>query len=282
MPTLLTKILKISRPRFWLYLGGTFALGYALGLKNLSQINSFEFVVFFLFFLIPANFFLYGVNDYFDKEIDIANPKKDEKEYVFTKSDKNMLLLGILITFIIGTFLTIISTELIQTLFLLFFLLSFFYSAPPIRFKNVPFLDGISNGLYIIPGLIGFALTQNTLPNYLIFIAGISWTASMHLFSAIVDIEADKKSNVKTTAVILGFEKAIILCIIYWLIFCASIFKLTGINILSTTLTIYPLVSIYALFNKDKINNIYWKFPYINNILGFGAFLYIIFGLISK
>jgi hypothetical protein len=34
------------------------------------------------------------------------------------------------------------------------------YSAPPLRFKTTPFLDSLSNGLYILPGVVAYAAIE--------------------------------------------------------------------------------------------------------------------------
>jgi 4-hydroxybenzoate polyprenyltransferase len=86
---LLKFILKLSRPRFWLYLGGTYLVGYAAGITTYHEFLRPTFWVHFLFFLIPANIFLYGINDYYDEDTDQFNTKKQTHEQLLVSQDKN-------------------------------------------------------------------------------------------------------------------------------------------------------------------------------------------------
>ena len=75
----------ISRFRFWIYTGGTYVVGYALGFSVFADFFRPDYYLYLLYFFIPANIFIYGVNDYWDRETDILNPKKDHKEYRIKK-----------------------------------------------------------------------------------------------------------------------------------------------------------------------------------------------------
>ncbi|MDO8056059.1 MAG: UbiA family prenyltransferase, partial [Candidatus Hermodarchaeota archaeon] len=143
---------RISRPRFWLYLGGTYLIGYMIGITTIFELLNPFFALNLFFFLFPANVFLYGVNDYYDEDTDIFNPKKDDKEYRVTAKDRRTLIALILVSFLYGLLLLIIHPDNIaRLLFGIFLLLSFLYSAKPIRFKARPFIDFMSNFLYVMP-----------------------------------------------------------------------------------------------------------------------------------
>ena len=76
------EVLKISRPRFWLYEAATFGLVGTVGaLQGLSFFSDWRYWVFALYFLIPANILIYGINDIFDYETDKLNPKKGDNAY---------------------------------------------------------------------------------------------------------------------------------------------------------------------------------------------------------
>lgn len=264
----LKQLLKTSRPRFWLYLAGTYLVGYTLGLNTVFDYN-LEFVIYFLYFLIPANIFLYGINDYFDWDTDNYNPKKKEKESLLEKNQKKSLIKILLITIIISIILLIPLRGLTLTSFIIFLVLSTFYSMPPIRFKSKPIIDFSSNILYAMPAIFGYLQTGNT-PSPLIIIALFFWTAAMHLYSAVPDIVPDKKAKLKTTAVILGKKTSLLLCLIFWLIVSIIIFKYS--TILGLISLAYPVLVIITFF-KD-INKIYWYYPYINAIIGFIIYIY--------
>ncbi len=78
----LSRVLRISRPRFWIYELGPYMIG-VLGAILTSQqsretINLWRVFLFGFYFLIPANIWIYGINDIYDYETDKLNPKKVE------------------------------------------------------------------------------------------------------------------------------------------------------------------------------------------------------------
>ena len=70
---------------------------------------------------------------------------------------------------------------------------SLIYSLPPIRAKAVPFFDGITNILYVLPGIMAYLVLHSDLSRPLV-IAAWAWVMAMHAYSAIPDIEADTKA----------------------------------------------------------------------------------------
>ncbi len=269
----LKQIIKISRPRFWSYLGGTYLVGFAFGAQSLAQYN-IDFWIYLLFFLFIANYFLYGVNDYFDWETDKKNPKKDSKEYRLQQQDKKFLKISLTISFAIALLITLLNPGIKLVLLMLGFLfLSYFYSAKPIRFKSRPILDFASNILYIFPAIIGYYQATGTLPPTQAIMAGFSWAMAMHLFSAIPDIKYDKKAGVKTTAVRFGKKRSLFITKALWLkttILTWSLNPLLGVLSL-----IYPIMPLILFFNKKMdIAKVYWYYPYINMVVGFILFIY--------
>jgi len=71
MKTTRTLVLS-SRPLSWVNTAFPFGLTYYLFVRELDAL----FVVGSLFFLIPYNVLMYGINDVFDYESDLRNPRK--------------------------------------------------------------------------------------------------------------------------------------------------------------------------------------------------------------
>jgi len=262
---------RISRPRFWLYLGGTYLIGYSIGVTMLGQFLTPFFILHLFFFILPANVFLYGVNDYFDEDTDIFNPKKEDKEYRVTLKDKRNLILLILVSFSYGLILLVFQPDSIaRLLFASFLILSFLYSAKPIRFKARPFLDFMSNFLYVIPAILAFYQLRLSLPPILPLFAAFMWTSAMHLFSAVPDIEADKQAEITTTAVLIGAIPSLILCFAFWLTFAVILVFITPWNSPWNLLMFsYPTIPLYLILRRNaNIDRVYWLFPYWNAIFG--------------
>jgi len=70
-------LLRLSRPRFWLYLAGPVVVGVAYAARTPAELFAPIAVALFAYFLVPANVFLYGVNDVFDADIDVETQKKN-------------------------------------------------------------------------------------------------------------------------------------------------------------------------------------------------------------
>lgn len=271
--------LKVSRPRFWLYTAGTFLVGVAVSVNSYQEFFRADLVALFLFFLLPANFFLYGVNDYFDFETDELNPKKQVKEVAVAENSKRRSILRkVLLLTAIGSCVVafFIQNTDAQLIFMSFLLLSIFYSAPPLRFKARPFLDFVSNLLYILPGVFAFVYVTGSYPSFTdVFMLSL-WAWGMHLFSAIPDIEPDKKAEVQTTAVVIGKKRSLMMCSLLWLGFCALLWsRHDALLPWALIVAVYPATPLILLLKKEvDIARVYWHFPFINSGVGFGAFIF--------
>ena len=266
-------LLKLSRYRFWLYLGGTYLTGFIIGANSLTNFTTGKFLLHLIYFMIPANILLYGINDLFDQDTDIFNHKKEDKEVKINSSRDVFYLKSLLILcYFVSTFLLLSYDNFNEIiLFLSFIILSTIYSLPPLRLKARPIFDFSSNILYFIPGILGYYQNTGIMPPILTWIGLYCFTSAMHLFSAIPDISYDRKASVITTAVKLEFNNSLILCLIFWLSFSLIFsFYYRFLFPLSILLLIYPLIPLYILTTKkENIDQIYWYFPYINGIVGF-------------
>lgn len=268
--------LRLSRPRFWIYLLGP----YLIGIVSASRFNSLEwqdFVLIFVFgmyFTFPANVMLYGVNDVFDYETDRLNPKKQAYEsWLDPKWHQRVILVSF---FFFLPFLTLafVKSFILGALFGLFLFLSIFYSTPPIRFKARPFFDALSNVLYIIPGIFGYYFVMNVFPPAVLLVSAGLWTMAMHAYSAIPDIEADQKAHIRTVATVLQEKNTVV--------FCALLYAGSGILSYATLgifglclIGVYLVLMALSFFRKEKPIMFYYRlFPVINLISGAGLFFF--------
>lgn len=273
-------ILKLSRFRFWIYTGGPFVVGYALGAPELEAFFALDYYVYLLYFFLPANIFIYGVNDYWDEDTDKLNKKKDERELRVTDRDKRRLIWILWTTVGVSAVLMVFQDNVERILFLIFLSLSYFYSARPLRFKSIPILDFSSNMLYIMPGIFAYYLAGGQLPPLMLVLAGYFHIAAMHLFSAVPDIECDRRAGIRTTAVVLGERRSLMLVAAFWSIFSALVIYLTDIHPLSILVLMLPAFPLALLIDRGKdINKLYWRLPYVNNLLGGLLFSVVVLGL---
>lgn len=257
-------LLKLSRPRFWLYLAGPVVVGVAFGAETVPELFLPENFLLFGYFLLPANLFLYGVNDVFDRDVDEENPKKDEKEVRYSGGPLVPVVVVASLVFGLGTFLT--TPQAAWPYLAGFFLLGAQYSAPPLRFKTTPFLDSVSNGLYILPGAAAYALVAGVAPPLAALVGAWLWAMGMHTFSAIPDIDPDREAGIRTTATTLGETRTYAYCGVCWLA-SAGAFALVDVRI-GALLLAYPVV-VFAIFRSGvDVDRAYWWYPAINTVVG--------------
>ena len=280
MTSMLSFLFSISRPRFWLYLAGPFLIGAMLAVSSVYELSSLSFLLWLLFFLLPANLFLYGINDIYDSDTDKFNAKKGSKEHLLRAREKRTLVTALACTVLIYAVafvsLTLHTKTRLAALLLVLLALSAGYSMPPVRFKARPFLDSSSNILYLVPGIFGYALYANALPSLPVLIGLGCWTAAMHLYSAIPDIAADKKAQLQTTAVVIGERASLLLCALLWLVFTLALVFTTSLGALAWFGLVYvALPVIPLLIPAISVEWLYWRFPWITGIAGFLFWWYI-------
>lgn len=266
------KILSISRPRFWIYEFGTFVFGLFASFTSFDTLFSFQNIFFALYFLIPANILIYGINDIFDYETDKLNPKKVQYEELLEPKDQKKVWVWILATnipFVIASFFLPLHT---QILFILFIFFAVFYSAKPIRAKARPILDSLfSASHYIATGVFGYFLAGGTGFPTIGVVAGILWAVAMHAYSAVPDIQADNDANLPTIATFLGPKTTLVVCLVLY-----GTSAYIGSTILGLPVLIYGLVYITLMIlslnrvqkNGDGLFTLYTYFPYINMVAG--------------
>lgn len=262
------KYIRISRPRFWLYLVGPYYIGVISVISSPTELLSLSSILGAIFFLFVGNMYLYGINDFFDADTDQFNPKKQDKEHLLKTQDRKSLrrllaLCGLLYVF----FGLLLHENLSRILLLIFFVLSTIYSAPPFRLKAHILFDSLSNVLYILPGLISYYELAGHFPSAAGVVAASLWCVSMHLYSAIPDIEADKKAGLRTTAIWLGHQQSLGVCAVLWSLSVVFCFLATG-NILSVLGLMYVLLCVANFFRVSSVDTLYWFFPWINAALG--------------
>ena len=258
-------LLRLSRPRFWLYQGGPVVVAVTYAADNPAELFSPLSIALFLYFTLPANVFLYGVNDIFDADIDEHNPKKDEGREVSYQGDR--IVAGVIVGsgLLAAAFLPFLPVLGVVAL-LAWAALSVEYSAPPLRFKTTPFLDSISNGLYILPGVVAYAAIEGVAPPATAVAGAWLWTMGMHTFSAIPDIEPDREAGIETTATYLGAELTYYYCVMCWLT-AAFVFTYTH-WVFGALLLIYPGLVFGILGVGVDIDEAYWWYPAINTLVG--------------
>jgi lycopene elongase/hydratase (flavuxanthin-forming) len=214
------KLFWSSRPISWINTAFPFAAGYFLVSGQLD----FTLAVGFLFFLIPYNLLMYGVNDVFDYESDLRNPRKGgiEGALLEPKYHLPMLIISLHLPVPFVWYLALQGDT--QSNLILAVVLSsvLAYSLKYLRFKEIPFLDSITSATHFVGPLVyGISLAGGEISNptlLLIVSAFFLWGMASHAFGAVQDIKADREAKISSIATVLGARATVRLAMFGYLI----------------------------------------------------------------
>ena len=270
-------LIKISRPRFWVYITGPFLIGVVAAVP----IQSWPLIILLgVYFTFPANLLIYGINDIFDYETDKHNPKKISYETLVKPKEQKKLWRWIAITNVPFLLLLPLLGNNGRWAIAGFLFFGVFYSMPPIRAKVRPLLDSVFNVLYIFPGIVGYAVVSKTLPSLYICLAAAFWCMAMHAYSAVPDIEADRKAKIDTIATKLGKTGTLLFCLAcYGLAAGLTVSVLGQFSIAAAILYGFMMIVTLRAKNAHSVMKLYSLFPYINMGVGMALFLWVLFVL---
>ena len=263
---MLRALFTTSRPRFWHYLLGPYLLGAAISAPSRAALLTPAFWLPFLFFTLPANLLVYGVNDLCDGDTDAFNTKKEGYERR-VEANERWRLRGVILLFCLP-FAPVFwqAPRAAQLALVAFLFFSVFYSAPPIRAKARPIVDAAFNVLYVFPGVYGYFALGGSGFVVPVFLAAWAWCMAMHAFSAIPDIEADKAAGVPTVATLLGARGTLFFCgALYATAAVLTFPQLQWLSVLGGVL----YVSLVSWAARTEVFAVYRRFPLLNAVFGF-------------
>jgi 4-hydroxybenzoate polyprenyltransferase len=268
--------LRISRPRLWLYLLGSFFIGAIAA----DTTNFFwpALAVFAFYFTFPANMLIYGVNDIFDYETDRHNEKKKGHEDLITPEIRwritNVIVLWNLPFCVVWLADEMPQAAKLALLGFLFF--GIFYSAWPIRAKTKPIFDSLFTVLYIFPGLFAYGLLEYKFPPWQIIAAGALWCAAVHAYLTIPDIKIDKKAGISTIATALRPLGTLVFCMLCFVGAAALTYPtLKRFSIAAGTFYLLLMLITFVRTNPAKNFFLYKIFPLLNILAGTALFFYV-------
>lgn len=199
----LRKLFMVSRPVSWINTAYPFAVAYLLA----GGSDYVLLVVATIFFLIPYNLMMYGVNDIFDYESDIRNPRKGGIEGMREQKELHPVIAKAVVIsstpfiaylLLVGTLVTNMVLAVV-----LFFVVA--YSIAKLRFKERPFLDSVTSSIHFVgPAVYGLSLTTFAPEAWLYIIAFFAWGMASHAFGAVQDIIPDREGHIASIATVMG------------------------------------------------------------------------------
>ena len=199
----LLRLFRVSRPVSWINTAYPFAAGYLILGGEVDTL----LIVATLFFLIPYNLLMYGVNDVFDYESDMRNPRKGGIEGALESKQYHGLILRssvlLCLPFIAALVALGDATSNYVLAFVVFMVIA--YSLKYLRFKERPVLDSITSSIHFVGPLV-FAASLFGFPSvaWPYITAFFLWGMASHAFGAVQDIVPDREGKLASIATVFG------------------------------------------------------------------------------
>ena len=207
---MLRQLFVSSRPLSWVNTAFPFAAAYFLTTREIDL----AFVLGTLYFLIPYNLAMYGINDVFDYESDLRNPRKGGVEgALLDPAVHRVTLIAAVVTnvpflIVLGNLGSLLSTIVLGVS--VFAVIA--YSAPKLRFKERPFLDSLTSATHFVsPAVYGLVLAGAVIGPQLwaVLAAFFLWGVASHAFGAVQDVLADRQAGIASVATVIGARSTV-------------------------------------------------------------------------
>ncbi|MFG6401795.1 prenyltransferase [Microbacterium sp. P04] len=271
-----------SRPVSWINTAFPFVAAYLLTTRQIDL----ALVVGALFFLVPYNLAMYGVNDVFDYESDLRNPRKGGAHGAVLDRRMHRITLWAAavscVPFVV--FLVVVGSPASWVVLAISLFFVVFYSAPPLRLKEVPFADSVTSSIHFFsPAVYGFVLAGATWTWQLVavIVAFALWGVASHAFGAVQDVEADRSADISSIATARGAR---------WTVrFAIGCYAAAGLIMLPTAwpgplgaILVLPYLAVVWPFRSvtdetAATATLGWRrFLWVNQLAGFGTTLLLI------
>jgi 4-hydroxybenzoate polyprenyltransferase len=224
---------------------------------------------------------MYGINDVFDYESDLRNPRKGGVEgAVLAPSLHRPTLLAAAITnvpFLVVLVLLGGPASWLVLAISVFAVVA--YSAPVLRFKERPVLDSITSSIHFVsPAAYGVALA-GVAPDprtVLLLAAFFCWGMASHAFGAVQDVPSDREAGIGSVATVLGARPTVLGAAVLYL--AAGVFAacsgwptaLAGLLALPYLAMVLPFAAITDA-TAERANRGWRRFLAINYGAGFAV-----------
>jgi len=277
-----TQLLVSSRPVSWINTAFPFAAAYLLTTREIDTV----LIVGTLFFLVPYNLAMYGINDVFDYESDLRNPRKggahgavlDRSLHAPTLWAAGLSCLPFVV-YLVAVGSPASWAVLAASLFFVVF-----YSAPPLRLKERPFADSVTSSIHFFsPAVYALVLAHAvwTWELVLIVVAFALWGVASHAFGAVQDVVADRQAGISSIATARGARWTVRFALGCYtaagivMLFTSWPGPLAAVLVLPYLATLWPHRSITDETAEDATRG--WRrFLWLNQFAGFGVTMLLI------
>lgn len=274
-PTAVRQLLGSSRPLSWVNTAYPFAAAYLLA----GGSPGWVLAIGTLYFLVPYNLLMYGLNDVFDYESDLRNPRKGGVEGVVldTRWHRTTIWAAVLSNVPFLGFLVAAGSPAADVVLAVSVLAVIAYSAPRLRFKERPGIDSLTSSTHFVsPAVYGIALAGGTFSRQVLLVLGafFLWGVASHAFGAVQDIAADRAVGIGSVATVLGAGRTVRLAIVAYAASAVLVLTAGWPGALAAVIPLVHLASV-APFARltdaecERANAGWRRFLWLNLVLGF-------------
>ena len=263
-----------SRPLSWVNTAFPFAAAYIL-----SSGIDLTLVIGTLYFLVPYNLAMYGINDVFDYESDLRNPRKGGVEgAVLDRSMHRPTLIAVAVTNVpFLVYLVAVGSPLSWLVLAISIFAVIAYSAKGLRFKEKPFLDSLTSSTHFVsPAVYGLVLAGAAFSPQLWAVLGafFLWGTASHAFGAVQDVIADREGGLASVATVIGARATVRLSVVVYLLAGALLLLSAWPGQLAAILAVPYAVSCAVYWNitgaaAESANRGWKRFLWLNFVTGF-------------
>ena len=264
-----------SRPLSWVNTAFPFAAAYFLTAREIDA----TLVIGTLYFLVPYNLAMYGINDVFDYESDLRNPRKGgvEGALLDTRMHKPTLWAAAITNIPFLGYLVVVGNPLSWLVLAISVFAVIAYSAKGLRFKERPFLDSLTSSTHFVsPAIYALVVAGAVFTPELWAILGafFLWGIASHAFGAVQDVIADREASISSIATVIGARATARLSVVAYVL-AGLLLLLAGWPAALAAVLAAPYTISCAQFwnitdeSAESANRGWKRFLYLNFITGF-------------
>jgi 4-hydroxybenzoate polyprenyltransferase len=208
-----------SRPLSWVNTAFPFAATYFMATREVDAV----LIIGTIYFLIPYNLAMYGINDVFDYESDLRNPRKGgvEGALLDPRMHRPTIIAAILTNVPFLVYLGFVGSPLSWLVLAVSIFAVIAYSAKGLRFKERPFLDSLTSSTHFVsPAVYGLVLAGAAITPSLWAVLGafFLWGLASHAFGAVQDVVADREGGISSIATVIGARTTVRLSVLAYVL----------------------------------------------------------------
>src|SRR5690554_5395267 len=268
-------LLLASRPVSWINTAYPFGAAYLLTRGEVDVV----LVLGFLYFLIPYNFAMYGINDVFDYASDLANPRKGgiEGALLPPRLHRPTLWIAVITNVPFLVYLAVVGGPASWPWIALSAFAVAAYSVAGLRFKERPFLDSITSSTHFVsPAVVGLAVAGAHVgrTTVIILAAFFLWGTAAHAFGAVQDVLPDRAGGIGSVATVIGARATVRMSVLLWAAAGVAMLFTAWPGPLAAVVVVPYIVNAAAWWNvtdetSHRTNPAWRRFIWLNYASGF-------------